>query len=68
MEIPYRDGKNHVGKGKGSSYLEFLYTRWWVEKGDLGNSLGDCFPNRDFPLEEGGGSRKSGVVVFQWNS
>jgi hypothetical protein len=53
MEIPYRDGKNHVGKGEGSSYLECLDSRWGVEKGDLGNGLGDCLPNQDFPLEGG---------------
>jgi hypothetical protein len=50
MEIPYRDRKNHVGKGESRSYLECLDSRWGVEKGDLGNGLWDCFPNWDFPL------------------
>jgi hypothetical protein len=54
MEIPYRDGKNHVGKGEGSSDLECLDSRWGIEKGDLDDGLGDSFPNRDFPLEGGG--------------
>jgi len=53
MDIPYRDGKNHVGKGEGSNYLECFDSRWGVEKGNLGNGLGDCLPNRDFPLERG---------------
>jgi hypothetical protein len=37
-----------------------------VEKGDLGNGLGDNFPNRDFPLERGK-LEISGVVVFLGN-
>jgi len=69
MEIPYRDGENHVRKSEGSSYLECLESRWGVEKGSLGNGLGDCLPNQDFPLEGGGGeSRTSGVVGFSGNS
>ena len=67
MEIPYRDGKNHVGKGESSIYLEFLDSRWGVEEGDLGNGLDDCLPNRDFPLE-GGKSGISGIVGFSRNS
>jgi hypothetical protein len=53
MEIPYRDGKNHVRKSEGSNYLECLDSRCGVEKGNLGNGLGDYLPNRDVPLEGG---------------
>ena len=64
MNIPYRNGKNHVGKGESRSYLECLDSRSGVEKGNLGNGLGDCLPNQDFPLEGGGISDKwcSGVL------
>jgi hypothetical protein len=68
MEIPYWDGNNHVRKGESSNYLECLDSRWGVEKGDLGNGLGDCLLDWDFPLEGGGGSETSGVVVFSRNS
>jgi len=44
-----------------------LNSRWGVEKGNLGNGLGDCLPNWDFPLE-GGESGISGVVGFLGNS
>jgi hypothetical protein len=67
MKIPYRDGKHHVRKGKGHSYLELLDSRWGVEEGDLGNGLGDCLPNQDFPLE-GGESGISGAAGFSGNS
>jgi hypothetical protein len=50
MEISYKDGDNNVRKGEGRNDLECLDTSWGVEKGDLGNGLGDCFPNQDFPL------------------
>ena len=54
MQIPYRDGENHVGKGERSSYLECFDSRCGVEKMDLGNGLGDFLPKRYFPLEGGG--------------
>jgi len=60
MKIPNKDGENHVWKGESSSYLECLDSRWGIEKGNLGNGLGDCLPNRDVPLP-------SGVVVFLVN-
>jgi hypothetical protein len=66
MEIPYRDFEHHVGKDESSSYLECLDSRWWVEKGDLCNGLGDYLPKRDFPLERGK-SETSGVVLFSGN-
>jgi hypothetical protein len=53
MDIPYRDGKHHVRKGKGHRYLECLDSKWGVEKGNFSNALGDCLPNQDFPLEGG---------------
>jgi hypothetical protein len=53
VEIPYKYGKDHVIKGEGRNNLEFLDFRWGVEKGDLGNGLGDCLPNWDSPLERG---------------
>jgi hypothetical protein len=68
VEIPYRDGKNHVRKGESSRDLECLDSRWGVEKGDLGNILEDCLQNWDFPLKGGGGFETSGVVVFLRNS
>jgi hypothetical protein len=69
MEIPYRDGKNHVGKGESSNYLECLDSRWGVEKGDLGNGLGDLSPKLGFSPGGGGGeSGTSGAVVFSGNS
>jgi hypothetical protein len=67
MEIPYKDGKHHVGEGESIRYLECLDSRWGLEKGDLGNELGDYFPYGYFPLK-GGKSRKSGVVVLSGNS
>jgi hypothetical protein len=65
MEIPYMDGKNHVGKGESNSDLECLDASWGVEKGNLGNVLGDCLPNQDFPLEGGGIQDKWCDVVFK---
>jgi hypothetical protein len=53
VEIPYRNGKNYVRKSEGRSYLECLDSRWGVEKGNLGNGLGDCLQNQYFPLEWG---------------
>ena len=53
MEIPYRDGNNHIGNGEVRNYLECLDSRCQVEKGYLGNGLGDCLPNWYFPLEGG---------------
>jgi len=53
MEIPYRNGENHVGKGESSNYLECLDPRRGVEKGDFGNGFGDYLLNRYFPLERG---------------
>jgi hypothetical protein len=53
LEIPYRDDDNHVRKGGSRSNLECLDARWGLAKGDLGNGLGGCFPNRYFPLEGG---------------
>jgi hypothetical protein len=64
LEIPYRDGENHVRKGEGSNDLECLDSKWGVEKWDLGNVLGDCLPNWNFPLDEGGNIRQ----VVQWCS
>jgi hypothetical protein len=63
MYIPYKDGEYHVWKCKSCDYLELFDSRWGVEKGNLGNGLGDCLPNQDFLLE-GGGSMISGVVVL----
>jgi hypothetical protein len=54
MKIPYKDGEHHVRKGKGCNYLECLDSRWGVDERNLGNGLGDCLPNWDFPLEGGG--------------
>jgi hypothetical protein len=51
MEIPYRDGKNHVWKGESSSFLDCLDSRLGVEERNLGDGLGDCLPNQDFLLE-----------------
>jgi hypothetical protein len=67
MEIPYMDGKNHVGKGESSSYLECLDSKWGVERGNFGNGLGDYLPNQDFSLE-GGESGISGEMGFSGNS
>jgi hypothetical protein len=55
MDIPYRDGENHVWKGESSSYFECLDSRWGVEKGNLDNGLGDYLPNWDLILEGWGG-------------
>jgi hypothetical protein len=63
MKIPNKDGDNHVWKGESRNYLEFLEFRWGVEKGNLGNGLGDYLPNWDFPLEGGG---NLGQVVQWW--
>jgi hypothetical protein len=61
------DGKHHIWKGKGCSYLECLDSRWGVKEGNLGNGLRDCLPNQYFPLEGGGKSGISGVVGFSRN-
>jgi hypothetical protein len=61
VDIPYKDGDNHVRKGEVSNNLECLDFRWGVQKGYLGNCLGDFLQNQYFPLEGG----NSGQVV-QW--
>jgi len=47
--------------------MECFDSRWGVEKGNLGNGLGDYLPKWDFPLERGI-SVISGDVTLSGNS